>query len=133
MFQPAEELVSGAMPMIEQGVMENPHVDAVLGLHMQAMMPIGKLGITPGASLSGTGSFTMSIFGEGGHGASPHTAVDPIAVGAQVVTALQTIISRNVDPQQAAVVTVGSFHAGTKGNIIPDSVEMAGTIRAFDM
>ena len=132
-FQPAEEVIGGAEPMIQQGVMEDPHVDAVLALHVAGLMPIGMIGITPGPAMAGVGNFQITILGKGGHAAFPHLAVDPIVTGAQVVTALQTVVSRNVDPTQLAVVTVGTFHGGTKENIIPDSVEITGTFRAFDM
>ena len=132
-FQPAEELIGGAEPMIQQGVMEDPHVDAVLALHVAGLMPIGMIGITPGPAMAGVGNFQITILGKGGHAAFPHLAVDPIVAGAQVVNALQTVVSRNVDPTQLAVVTVGTFHGGTKENIIPDSVEITGTFRAFDM
>ena len=132
-FQPAEEIGSGAQAMIEQGIMEDPKVDAVLGLHVAAEMPIGMLGITPGPTAAAVDDFEITILGKGGHAASPHRTVDPIVAGAQLVTALQTVVSRNVDPRQTAVVTIGTFHGGTKENIIPDSVEITGTIRGFDM
>lgn len=130
-FQPAEEVGGGAELMIDAGVMEDPHVDAVLGLHMAAMMNVGTLGIMPGPTMAGTGTFQIMVLGNGGHAAMPHRAADPIVIAAQIVNSLQTIVSRNVDPQQSAVVTIGTIHGGTKENIIPDTVEMTGTIRAF--
>lgn len=130
-FQPAEEVVGGAEPMIDAGVMENPHVDAVLGLHMDAGMHVGTLGITSGPTMAGSGTFEITVLGSGGHAASPHLATDPVVIAAQIVNSLQTIVSRKVDPQQSAVVTIGTIHGGTKDNIIPDTVEMTGTIRAF--
>lgn len=129
-FQPAEEVFGGAQPMIDEGVLDGPPVDAVLGLHV-GTMPVGLLGVSAGATLSGVATYRIRVLGKGGHAASPHKTVDPIVVGAQLVSALQTIVSRNVDPAQAAVVTVGTFHAGTKENIIPESAELTGTIRAF--
>ena len=130
-FQPAEEVGGGAEPMIDAGVMEHPHVDAVLGVHMAAMMHVGTLGVTPGPTMAGTGTFQITVQGSGGHAAMPHRAADPIVIAAQIVSSVQTIVSRNVDPQQSAVVTIGTIHGGTKENIIPDTVEMTGTIRAF--
>ena len=132
-FQPAEEIGTGAEAMIKAGVMEGPSVDAVLGLHVAGPMPIGMFGITPGPMMAAVGNFRMTILGKGGHPAFPHLSVDPIVAGAQVVTALQTVVSRNGEPEQAAIVTVGTFHGGTKENIIPDTVEMTGTVRAFSM
>ncbi len=131
-FQPAEEVFGGAQPMIDEGVMDNPSVDAVLGLHVGTIPP-GTIGVSTGATLSGVSTFQLRVLGKGGHAASPHKTVDPIVTGAQLVTALQTVVSRNVDPAQAAVVTVGTFHGGTKENIIPESVELTGTIRAFNL
>ena len=131
-FQPAEEVFGGAQPMIEAGIMDQPPVDAVLGLHI-GTIPSGTIGVSAGATLSGVATFRLRVVGRGGHAASPHKTVDPIVAGAQLVTVLQTVVSRNVDPGQAAVVTVGTFHGGTKENIIPESVELTGTIRAFDL
>ena len=131
-FQPAEELAGGAEAMIREGVMEGPQVDVVLGLHIASDLPLGVLGIRPGPVMAAIGNFQLTILGKGGHAALPHQTVDPIVVGAQVVSALQTVVSRNVEPWQTAVVTVGTFHAGTKENIIPDSAELTGSVRAFD-
>ena len=130
-FQPAEEIGGGASAMIEEGVMEDPKVDYALGLHVIGPLPVGVLGVTSGPMLAGTIDFNITLVGKGGHGAMPQTAVDPILVGAHVVTALQSIVSRNVDPFQPAVVTVGTFHSGTKENIIPETADITGTIRAF--
>ena len=131
-FQPAEKVFGGAQPMIEAGIMDEPSVDAVLGLHI-GTIPSGTMGGSAGATLSGVATFRLRVVGRRGHAASPHKTVDPIAAGAQLVTALQTVVSRNVDPGQAVVVTVGTFHGGTKENSIPESVELTGTIRAFDL
>jgi amidohydrolase len=132
-FQPAEEGGSGgAKALIEAGVMESPQVDAVLGLHILAELPAGVLGVAPGATMAATDNFELKIIGKGGHAAYPHRVVDPIVTAAQLVNALQTVVSRNVNPMQAAVVTVGTIHGGTQRNIVPDSVEITGTVRGYD-
>ncbi|MDQ7840252.1 MAG: amidohydrolase [bacterium] len=130
-FQPAEEITSGALPMIEAGVMDAPPVDAVVGLHIWNDLPVGTVALSPGPVFGSVDEIMISIEGRGGHGAIPHRAVDPIVAAAHVVTALQTIVSRETAPLDAAVVTIGTVHAGTAFNIIPDRVEMRGTVRAF--
>lgn len=132
LFQPAEEGPGGAKPMIEAGVLANPTVDAVIGLHLWNNLPLGTLGVRTGPLMAATELFRCTIQGKGGHGAIPHQTVDSIVVGAQVVNALQTIVARNVDPLNAAVVTVGEFHAGSARNVIADSAEISGTVRYFD-
>ena len=131
-FQPAEEGPGGAKPMIEAGVLKNPQVDAIIGLHLWNNLPLGTVGVREGALMAAVELFHCTIQGKGGHGAMPHQTVDSIVVGAQVVTALQTIMSRNVNPLQAGVVTVGEFHAGRAHNVIADTAEMSGTVRYFD-
>jgi amidohydrolase len=131
-FQPAEEGPGGAKPMIEQGVLENPHVDAIIGLHLWNNLPIGTVGVRSGALMAAVESFSCTILGKGGHGAMPHQTVDSVLVAAQVVNALQTIVARNVDPIDAAVVTVGELHAGTKRNVIADKAKLNGTVRYFN-
>jgi amidohydrolase len=131
-FQPAEEGPGGAKPMIEAGVLKNPDVDAMIGLHLWNNLPLGTVGVREGALMAAVELFQCTIQGKGGHGAMPHQTVDSIVVGAQVVTALQTIMSRNVDPLKAGVVTVGEFHAGRAHNVIADTAEMSGTVRYFD-
>ncbi|NJR40157.1 MAG: amidohydrolase [Leptolyngbyaceae cyanobacterium CSU_1_4] len=131
-FQPAEEGPGGAKPMIEAGVLKNPEVDAIIGLHLWNNLPLGTVGVRDGALMAAVELFHCTIQGKGGHGAMPHQTVDSIVVGAQVVTALQTIVARNVDPLQAGVVTVGEFHAGRAHNVIADTAEMRGTVRYFD-
>jgi amidohydrolase len=131
-FQPAEEGPGGAKPMIEAGALTNPDVDAIIGLHLWNNLPLGTVGVRSGALMAAVELFDCVIQGRGGHGAMPHQTVDSILVGSQVVTALQTIVARNVDPIKAGVVTVGSFHAGHAHNVIADSVEMSGTVRYFD-
>ncbi len=130
-FQPAEEIVGGALAMIQDGVLENPKPDRTLSVHVWADEEVGRVGITEGAALAASAAFAVTLRGRGAHGASPHFGVDPVVAAAQVITALQTIVSRNVPPLDAGVVTVGSVHGGTAPNIIPDTVELRGTLRAF--
>jgi amidohydrolase len=131
-FQPAEEGPGGAKPMIEAGVLDNPSVDAVIGLHLWNNLPLGTLGVRTGPMMAATELFHCSIQGKGGHGAIPHQTVDSIVVAAQVINAIQTIVSRNVDPLQSAVVTIGQLNAGTALNVIANSAHMSGTVRYFD-
>lgn len=132
LFQPAEEGPGGAKPMIEAGVLQNPEVDAIVGLHLWNNLPAGTIGVKPGALMAATEFFHCTIHGRGGHGAIPHQTVDSIVVAAQVVNALQTIVSRNIDPIQSAVVTIGELHAGSALNVIAGEARMSGTVRYFD-
>lgn len=130
-FQHAEELApGGAEEMVRRGVMDG--VDAVIGIHLWAPMEVGRIGIVAGPAMAAPDNFTCTITGAGGHAAIPHNTIDPIAIGAQVVTALQHIVSRNIDPLDPAVVSITQFHAGTTFNVIPNSAELAGTFRYFD-
>lgn len=131
-FQPAEEGPGGAKPMIEEGVLKNPDVDAIIGLHLWNNLPLGTVGVRKGALMAAVECFSCTILGKGGHGAMPHQTVDSVLVSAQIVNALQTIVARNVDPIDSAVVTVGELHAGTKHNIIADTARMNGTVRYFN-
>ncbi len=131
-FQPAEEGPGGAKPMIEAGVLKNPDVDAIIGLHLWNNLPLGTVGVRPGALMAATECFNCKILGKGGHGAMPHQTVDSVVVAAQIVNALQTIVARNVNPIDSAVVTVGELHAGTKHNVIADTAMMGGTVRYFN-
>lgn len=131
-FQPAEEGPGGAKPMIEAGVLKNPDVDAIIGLHLWNNLPLGTAGVRAGALMAAVESFKCTIFGKGGHGAMPHQTIDSVVVAAQIVNAIQTIVARNVNPIESAVVTVGELHAGTKGNIIADTARMSGTVRYFN-
>ncbi|MCS6773894.1 MAG: M20 family metallopeptidase [Anaerolineae bacterium] len=131
-FQPAEEIVAGALAMIHDGVLERPKPDRVLSMHIWADEEVGVVGITEGPALAASGAFTITVRGRGSHGASPDLGVDPILASAHIVTALQSIVARNVSPLRSGVVTVGSIHGGTAPNIIPDTVEMRGTVRAFE-
>ena len=130
-FQPAEEGPGGARPMIDAGVLKNPDVDVALGMHLWNSLPVGTIGVTPGPSMACADWFELDIFGVGGHGAQPERTVDPIVASAHVITALQTIASRNVDPLDAVVVTVGAIHGGDADNVIPDRVNLKGTVRAM--
>lgn len=130
-FQPAEEIVAGAKAMIADGALENPKPDRALSMHVWATEDVGMIGMTDGPTMAASGAFRLIVRGRGSHGASPHQGADPIVAAAQIIGALQTIVARNVDPLDHGVVTVGSIHGGTAPNIIPDEVEMQGTMRAF--
>jgi amidohydrolase len=131
-FQPAEESPGGAKPMIEAGVLKNPEVDGIIGLHLWNNLPVGSVGIRSGPLMAAVECFDCTILGKGGHGAMPHQTVDSIVVGAQIINALQTIVARNVDPLDSAVVTVGEFHGGTKRNVIADTARISATVRYFN-
>lgn len=131
-FQPAEEGPGGAKPMVEEGVLKNPDVDAIIGLHLWNNLPLGAVGVRSGALMAAVECFHCTILGRGGHGAMPHQTVDSIVVSAQIVNALQTIVARNVDPIDSAVVTVGELHAGTAHNVIADTARISGTVRYFN-
>ncbi len=131
-FQPAEEGPGGAKPMIEAGALKNPDVEAIIGLHLWNNLPLGTVGVRNGPLMAATELFKITVQGKGGHGALPHQTVDSIVVGAQLVTALQTIVARNIDPIQSAVVSIGKFHSGHASNVIADMAELAGTVRYFD-
>lgn len=131
-FQPAEETVGGARMLVEEGVLEDPAVEAIFGLHVDPGIPVGTFGIRYGQRNASSDDLAITVHGRSCHGAFPAAGVDAIVVAAQVVTALQTIVSRNVDARQAAVITLGTIHGGTQGNIVPARVEMVGTIRTLD-
>lgn len=131
-FQPAEEGPGGAQPMIATGVLKNPDVAAIIGLHLWNNLGLGTVGVRSGALMAATEIFDCTIFGKGGHGAMPHQTIDAIVVGAQVVNALQTIVARNIDPLESVVVTVGQFQAGDRYNVIADTAKLAGTVRYFN-
>ena len=129
--QPAEELPpGGAKPMIEQGALDG--VDAVFGLHLWQGMPTGTVALVKGPMMAQSDNFRIVVRGRGGHGSMPHAAVDPILAAAQIVTAAQGIVSRNVDPLKPAVLSFGTIHGGTVYNIIPNEVFLTGTVRTFD-
>ncbi|MBV9386183.1 MAG: amidohydrolase, partial [Chroococcidiopsidaceae cyanobacterium CP_BM_ER_R8_30] len=131
-FQPAEEGPGGAQPMIEAGVLQNPDVDAIIGLHLWNNLPLGTVGVKSGAMMASVEEFNCTIFGKGGHGAIPQQTIDSVVVSAQIVNALQTIVARNVNPLDSAVVTIGQLHAGTAFNVIADTAQMSGTVRYFN-
>jgi amidohydrolase len=131
-FQPAEEGLGGAEAMLADGVLENPRPDYSLALHLWNDQPLGWLGVTPGPAMAASDRFQVTLTGRGGHGASPHLAIDPVLAGAQVVTALQSIVARNIDPLKSAVVTVTSLAGGEAFNVIPSTVSIRGTIRSFE-
>lgn len=132
-FQPAEEGRGGARKMIADGVLEDPDVDAAIGLHLMSDFPVGEAVVVDGPTLSGAHGFNVTIQGSGGHGAMPHKTVDALVIAAEVVTTLQTLVAREINPQQSAVVSVGTLHAGgTASNIIADSATLSGTVRWFD-
>lgn len=132
LFQPAEEGPGGAKPMIEAGVMENPKVDFSIGCHVWPQIPEGSIGIRSGPFMAAMDRFDIKIVGREGHGAMPHLCVDALEIGTQVVSGLQRIVSRQMNPTTPSVVTVGRFHAGTTFNIIPGQAELCGTTRTFD-
>jgi amidohydrolase len=131
-FQPAEETTGGALPMIEAGVMENPKVDGVFGLHVSPEIEVGKIGIHYGKFYAACDMLDVVIQGKESHGAAPHNGVDAIVIGSQIVSALQSFVSRNVNPIDSAVVTIGKFVGGYQRNIVADKVEISGTIRTLN-
>jgi len=132
MFQPAEEKPGGALPMIQEGILENPKVDAALALHLAMMLPTGQIGVRPGPVFASTDEFRIVVLGKGGHGGMPHETVDPIACAARVVEALQTLVSRECHPTKALVLTIGCITGGQTFNVVPDRVELGGTVRTYD-
>lgn len=131
-FQPAEEGENGALAMIRDGVLNDPAPEIALGLHVWNEAPVGIAQVGAGGVMAAADIFTIKVQGKGTHGAQPHRGIDAILLASHIVTALQTVIARSVDPRQTAVVTVGMLHAGSAFNIIADSAEMTGTIRTFD-
>lgn len=131
-FQPAEERIGGAQRMIAEGLMDDPKVDRAFGLHIWASTPIGQVLVTPGPVFAAATHFRIIIRGRGGHASAPHQTVDPIVVAGHAIVALQSVVSRAVDPSQTAVLTIGRIEGGVRGNIIPNEVMMSGTMRTFD-
>src|SRR5438105_5649214 len=129
-FQPAEERVGGAEPMVKAGTMQG--VDGIIGLHLISDYPLGRVGVRSGPVFASADRITLTVHGKGGHAAMPEPTVDPIVIPAYIVTALQTLISRETSPFSPAVITIGQILAGTAFNIIPESAEMHGTMRAFN-
>ena len=130
-FQPAEEGGGGAREMIKDGLFEKFPMQAVYGMHNWPGMPVGTFAVSPGPVMASSNEFKITIHGKGGHAALPHNSLDPVPVACQMVQAFQTIISRNKKPIDAGVISVTMIHAGEATNVIPDSVEMQGTVRTF--
>jgi len=131
-FQPAEEGPGGAEPMIAEGVLEDPKVDAAVGLHLWSHLPVGTVGVSPGPFMAAADSFTIKIRGCGGHAAAPQQCVDPVVTAAHLILALQTISSRNVDPFKPVAVSITRVRGGEANNVIPAEVELGGTMRTFE-
>ncbi len=132
-FQPAEEKnPGGASVLIKNGILNNPKVDVIFGQHILPGKPAGKVGFYPGVMMASQDEIYITIKGKAGHGAKPQSAIDPIVIASQVVLALQTIVSRNTDPYEPIVITIGKFSGGTINNVIPDNVELAGTVRTLN-
>jgi len=131
-FQPAEEGLGGAFAMIADGVLDNPKPDVAFAMHVWNATPLGKVRVVAGPCMASSSVFTLTIQGRGGHGAAPHLATDPILAAAHIVAALQSIVSRNINPQDSVVVSIGQFSAGTTFNVIPDTALLKGTVRSYD-
>jgi hippurate hydrolase len=130
--QPAEERVAGAKAMLEDGLLTRfPRPDFALALHVKSDLPAGQVGYRAGPAFANVDSVDIAVHGRGGHGSAPHATIDPIVIASRIVIALQTVISREIDPVEPAVITVGSIHGGTKHNIIPDRVELQITVRSY--
>ena len=131
LFQPAEEHIGGAKRVIAEGGLENPRVDRIFGLHVWPDVPFGTIGVKEGPLMAQTCEFDIVVHGKSAHGASPHKGVDAIVAAAEIITALQTIVTRSVDPYEKALLTVGKIEGGVARNIIADKVVMNGTVRSF--
>jgi amidohydrolase len=130
-FQPAEEIASGAQAMIADGVLAQPAPDVTLGLHLWNEIPVGTVSVTEGSAMAGAADWQMTVRGSGSHGAMPHLGRDPIVAASQIVSALQAVVSRNVSPLDTAVLSCTMFHAGTARNVIPNEAVLAGTYRTY--
>lgn len=131
-FQPAEENVAGGRLMVEEGLFDQFPMDAVFGLHNMPDMPAGHLGVRPGPVMAAADFFALSLSGDGGHGAYPHKTRDPIVAAAQIISGWQTLVSRQTDPLKSAVISVTQIHGGSTSNVIPERLELSGTVRAFE-
>ncbi len=132
-FQPAEEGGAGGERMCDEGALANPDVQRIFGIHVWPYLPVGAMGSRTGVLLAAAGAFGITVAGKGGHAAMPHTTFDPVATAAKIVCELQTIVSREVDPLEPAVVSVTMIHGGDAHNVIPQSVKLAGTMRSLTM
>ena len=131
-FQPAEEGLGGALRMVKEGVLDNPQPVSCLSLHLWNEKPLGWIGAAPGPVMAASELFKIRLTGKGGHGAVPNLSIDPVLAAAQIITAIQSIISRNVSPLQSAVISVTSIHSGDAFNVIPSQALLQGTIRTFE-
>lgn len=130
-FQPAEEGAGGAARMVKEGILENPRPDYSMAMHVWNDKPVGWYALNPGPMMAGAEVFSVKVTGKGGHGAAPHNSVDPVVASAQIITALQTVTSRNINPLESAVISVCMVETGTAFNIIPQEAVLSGTIRTF--
>jgi amidohydrolase len=130
-FQPAEEIGQGAKAMVDDGVLDQPRPEVSVGLHLWNSLPTGVVGVADGPVMAGASKFSARITGRGGHAASPHMTVDPVVCAAQVISAFQTIVSRNADPFDSAVISVSAVNAGETHNVIPQYADLQGTVRFF--
>jgi amidohydrolase len=131
-FQPAEEGLGGAERMVKEGVLANPKPDCTLAMHLWNEFPVGKEVVTPGPAMASAATFSIKVTGKGAHGATPHAGVDPVLAAAHIVTVLQSIVARNVNPLEGAVVSVTAVQAGRAFNVIPSEASLRGTLRSFD-
>jgi amidohydrolase len=132
LFQPAEEVLGGAQPMIAAGVLDDPAVEAVYGLHLTTQLQVGQVMVRPGPNMASADALTVEVTGRGGHGAYPHLSIDPVTAAAHILIGMQHLVAKEVSALQTAVLTIGQIQAGTKNNIIPASAVMHGTLRTFD-
>ncbi len=130
-FQPAEEIVGGARAMLEDGALKEVKPDASIGLHLSSQFPTGTVAVRSGPSMAATDSFRLFVSGKGGHAARPHESVDPVLIAAHLIAGLQSLVSRETDPLDNAVISLTSIHGGTAYNIIPENVDIKGTLRTF--
>lgn len=133
LFQPSEETIGGAKQMIEAGCLQNPEIDNVIGLHVNSFSPVGTVIVTPGPMNAASTEFYVTVKGESCHGAHPNVGIDPLVPACAMVTNLQSIITRRITAAEAALITVGQFHSGTKNNIIPGETKFSGIIRVLNM
>lgn len=132
-FQPAEERLGGAKPMIEEGVLENPKVDACLGGHLWGSLTEGELHVKEGVMMGAPSVFDFTVLGKGGHGAMPHQAIDPVVIMANIITSFQAIVSRYTNPLEPVVLSIGQVHGGDAFNVIPNEIKVEGTVRVLDV
>ncbi|GAC1414058.1 MAG: amidohydrolase [Candidatus Velthaea sp.] len=131
-FQPAEEGLGGGRQMVKEGILERFGIERAYGLHLASAHPVGQVGFREGPMYASSDSIEITLEGKGGHGAAPHLSIDPILLAGQFVVAVQQVVSRQIDPIEPAVVTIGAIHGGTTHNVIPSRVKMMGTVRAFN-